>query len=60
MKVVEKSNWNGCGLVIPRTLFAEAKERDDLGRAGVYVLVGPAGDSPLPRVYVGEGAWFLL
>ena len=55
VKVVEKSNWTGCGLVIPRSLFGEAKSRPELTRAGVYVLAGQAGDSPLPRVYVGEG-----
>ena len=36
VKVVEKSNWTGRGLVIPRALFGEAKSRDDFDRAGVY------------------------
>jgi hypothetical protein len=55
IKVVEKSNWTGCGLVVPRALFGEAKARPELERAGVYVLVGQAEMSPLPKVYVGEG-----
>ena len=55
LKVVEKSNWSGCGLVIPRPLLKPARERRDLDRAGVYVLMGPAEDLGLPRVYVGEG-----
>jgi len=55
IKVVEKSNWTGCGLVVPRALFGEAKGRAEIARAGVYVLVGHEGDSPLPRIYVGEG-----
>ncbi len=55
IKVVEKSNWTGCGLVVPRALFSEGKARPELERAGVYVLVGPAEISPLPQVYVGEG-----
>ncbi|HYN20238.1 MAG TPA: GIY-YIG nuclease family protein [Thermoanaerobaculia bacterium] len=55
IKVVEKSNWTGCGLVVPRALFGEAKARSELERAGVYVLVGQAEVSPLPQVYVGEG-----
>lgn len=55
VKVIEKSNWNGCGLVVPRVLFSEAKTRPELSRAGVYVLVGQAERSPLPQVYVGEG-----
>jgi hypothetical protein len=55
IKVVEKSNWTGSGLVVPRSLFGEAKARPELERAGVYVLVGPAEESPLPKVYIGEG-----
>lgn len=55
VKVVEKSNWTGCGLIIPRSLYGEAKGRPELARAGVYLLVGQAEASPLPQVYVGEG-----
>jgi Domain of unknown function (DUF4357) len=55
VKTVEKSNWTGSGLVIPRSLFAETRSRSELVRTGVYVLVGPDEKSQLPRVYVGEG-----
>ncbi len=55
VKTVEKSNWTGSGLVIPRSLFAETRSRPELGRTGVYILVGPDENSQLPRVYVGEG-----
>ncbi len=55
VRVVEKSNWTGCGLIIPRPLFGEAKVRPELARAGVYLLVGQAEASPLPQVYLGEG-----
>lgn len=55
IKVVEKSNWTGSGLVVPRALFAEARKREEFDRTGVYVLVGQAEGSPLPQVYVGEG-----
>ncbi|MEJ7809345.1 MAG: GIY-YIG nuclease family protein [Gemmatimonadaceae bacterium] len=55
VKVIEKSNWTGMGLVIPRALYAEAKKRPELDRAGVYVLVGESDSGPLPVVYVGEG-----
>ncbi len=55
VKTVEKSNWTGRGLVIPRSLFAETRSRDELGSTGVYILVGPDEKSQLPRVYVGEG-----
>lgn len=55
LRTIEKSNWSGAGIVIPRPLMAEAKGRRELGRTGVYVLVGPPEDSGLPRIYVGEG-----
>lgn len=55
LRIIEKSNWSGSGLVVPRSLFGEAKKRRELARTGVYVLLGPAEDSGLPRLYVGEG-----
>jgi hypothetical protein len=55
LRTIEKSNWSGCGIVVPRSLFGEARKRKELDRTGVYVLVGPAEESGLPRVYVGEG-----
>lgn len=55
LKIVEKSNWTGQGVVFPRPLFAEARKRPELKRTGVYVLWGPAEFSQLPRAYVGEG-----
>lgn len=55
LRLIEKSNWSGAGLVIPRALFAEGKLRREVTRTGVYVLAGPPEESGLPRVYVGEG-----
>jgi hypothetical protein len=55
LKVVEKSNWSGRGLVIPKAIFGESKSREELSRTGVYLLVGPGETSALPSVYVGEG-----
>jgi hypothetical protein len=55
LRIIEKSNWSGSGLVVPRSLFGEAKQRKELARTGVYVLVGPPENSGLPRIYVGEG-----
>lgn len=55
LRTIEKSNWSGAGIVIPRPLMEAAKARRELGRTGVYVLLGPPEDSGLPRIYVGEG-----
>ena len=55
IKVIEKDNWTGRGLVIPRAMFAEARARDELSRTGVYLLVGPSESFSLPMLYLGEG-----
>lgn len=55
LRIVEKSNWTGHGLVFPRAQFVEARRRPELKRTGVYVLWGPSESGQLPRVYVGEG-----
>jgi hypothetical protein len=55
LRVVEKSNWTGCGIVCPRPLFPTAKSRPEFARTGVYVLLGPPGEGELPEVYIGEG-----
>lgn len=55
LKIVEKSNWSGRGLVIPRSIFPESKNRQELENTGVYLLFGPSETSALPVLYVGEG-----
>jgi hypothetical protein len=55
LRIVEKSNWTGQGLVFPRSLYDEARKRSELRRTGVYILWGPGESGQLPRVYVGEG-----
>lgn len=55
LRIVEKSNWTGQGLVFPRAEFATARQRPELNRTGVYILWGPGESGQLPRVYVGEG-----
>ena len=55
LRLVEKSNWNGRGIVTPRSLLADAKKRKEVNQTGVYVLYGPPEVSGLPRVYIGEG-----
>jgi hypothetical protein len=56
LRVIDRSGWTGVCLAFSRADYAEAKARPELGRTGVYVLVGPEVDGPRPqRVYVGEG-----
>jgi len=55
LRIVEKSNWTGRGLVFPRSLFPEVRKRPELIGTGVYILWGPGESGQLPRMYVGEG-----
>lgn len=55
LRIVEKSNWTGQGVMFPRSLFPQARQRSELKRTGVYVLWGPGESGHLPRAYVGEG-----
>lgn len=50
------ANWTGIALVVPRSIYMRVRsERDELNRAGVYVLTGPSQEQPdLDRVYIGE------
>lgn len=52
----EIMNWTGHALVTPRSRLAEALQRDEASRTGVYFLVGddPA-QTTKSRVYIGEG-----
>jgi hypothetical protein len=56
IRVIEKFNWSGQGVVVPRPLFDKARREraEQMSRTGVYVLVGP-GDFLRPKAYVGEG-----
>lgn len=40
-------------MVCPRSEYAQARQRSEFDRPGVYVLVGP-GASALPQIYIGE------
>ena len=53
LRIVEKSNWTGLGIVCPRSEYTQARQRAEFSRPGVYVLVGP-GETALPQIYVGE------
>src|SRR5271156_3296224 len=55
LRIVEKSNWPGVGVVFNRTNYKEVVGRSEFDKTGVYVLVGSSDDSTLPTIYVGEG-----
>jgi hypothetical protein len=55
LKIVEKSNWSGRGVVCPRPRFAATKHRAEFSRVGVYVLLGASDGADVPAAYIGEG-----
>ncbi len=55
LRIVEKSNWTGLGVMCSRAVFSSVKSRDEFSKAGVYVLIGPPSNTELPLVYIGEG-----
>jgi hypothetical protein len=54
LRIVEKDNWNGCGVVCPRPLLKDSQSRLEFHKAGVYLLLGESDEDDLPLVYIGE------
>lgn len=55
LRLVEKSNWTGVGVVFNRTGYKQVVSRPEFDRTGIYVLVGFSEESVLPTLYIGEG-----
>ena len=55
LRIVEKSNWSGVGIVFNRSNFKEAVKRPEFEKTGVYVLIGNDEESGSKTIYVGEG-----
>ena len=56
VRLVDRMNWTGVGVVFPREQWPTARNRAELARTGVYILVGyKEGEEDLPTLYVGEG-----
>src|SRR5712692_6373864 len=53
LRTAEISNWTGMAIAAPRTELDELLQREELGKAGVYILSG-TDLSGLPRAYIGE------
>lgn len=54
IKIIEKPNWNGSGLICPRLLlFPKHRSRPELKKPGIYILIGE--DESGKRIYIGEG-----
>ena len=55
VRLIDRMNWTGLGLVFPRIKWPEIKPRPEFDRTGVYILVGyVAEEDDLPTIYIGQ------
>lgn len=55
LRLVERSNWTGLALVVPRALYPKIRTRPELQRPAVYVLRGSSDDKlGRTKLYIGE------
>lgn len=55
LRLIEKSNWTGLGVVFPRSDFRTVRDRKEFDATGIYILVGPSESGDLRTLYVGQG-----
>src|SRR5215208_2627484 len=54
LRTAEISNWTGKAIAAPRTEFEELLQREELAKAGIYILSGSNPLTGAPQVYIGE------
>jgi hypothetical protein len=54
LRWAEISNWTGKALAAPRTELDELLAREELEKAGVYILIGSDPLTNAPSAYIGE------
>lgn len=55
VRLIDRMNWTGLGLVFPRAKWLEVRQRQELQRTGIYILVGySTQDDDLPTLYIGQ------
>lgn len=54
VRIIDRMNWTGLGIVIPREKWPETRRRNEFGQPGVYILVGYRDDNDRPILYIGQ------
>ena len=54
LRTAEISNWTGKAVAAPRTELDELLAREELDKAGVYILIGSDPLTNAPRAYIDE------
>jgi hypothetical protein len=56
LRIIDRMNWTGLGVVFPREDWPKIKHRSEFGRPGVYILIGYVSEEDdLPTLYIGQG-----
>jgi hypothetical protein len=55
LRIIDRMNWTGLGIVFSREDWPKIKSRHDLGKPGVYILIGYVADDDLATLYIGQG-----
>lgn len=54
LRTAEISNWTGKAVAAPRTELDELLAREELDKAGIYILLGSNPQTNAPHAYIGE------
>jgi len=54
LRTAEISNWTGKAVAAPRTELDELLAREELEKAGIYILIGSDPLTNAARAYIGE------
>jgi hypothetical protein len=54
LRIAELSNWSGKVVAAPRAELAQLVDRDELGKPGLYLLLGQDPDTGKSLSYIGE------
>lgn len=54
LRTAEISNWTGKAVAAPRTELEDLLAREELGKPGVYILIGSDPKTNAPHAYIGE------
>lgn len=55
VRIIDRMNWTGLGLVVPRESWGAIRKRDEFSRTGLYILVGyKQPEDDLPTLYIGQ------
>ena len=55
VRIVDRMNWTGTGIVFPRIKWNEVSRRPEFTKIGIYILFGyEEGDEDIPTFYIGQ------